>query len=73
MNEPLTVANVLTRVMLPVTVPLVLTTCGVSVTVSNADVMSAAPAAVAIMLLDTLSPLKVSVVPLTVTLSHDAK
>jgi hypothetical protein len=36
-NEPLIVASVLTRLMEPVTVPLVLITCGVSVTVSDAD------------------------------------
>ena len=66
------VPTVLTRVIDPVTVPLVFTTCGVKVTVSDADVMSATFPETAICEAETASPVKVSVRPLTVTLFQAA-
>ena len=60
-NEPLTVNRVLTRVIEPVTAPLVLTTCGFKVTVKDAEVIWAVFPFTSILLLVTCSPLNVSV------------
>ena len=61
----------LRKLRVPVTVPLV-ASCGVSVTVTDPDVIFAMPPGPLIVLPVTKRPLKVNVRPLTVTLPNCA-